>query len=53
MQASRQKPNYEKGLKWKGSYGFHVEDKYAKKKPTPMPINIRGKYLLVTKVSRK
>jgi hypothetical protein len=31
MQASRQKPNYEKGLKWKGSCGFHIGNKYAKK----------------------
>ena len=31
MQASRQKPNYKKGLNWKGSCGFHIEGKYAKK----------------------
>jgi hypothetical protein len=53
MQASREKPNYEKGSSGKGSCGFHIDDKYAKKKTTPMPIGTMGKYLLVTKVSGK
>jgi hypothetical protein len=33
MQASQQKPNYKKGLTWKGSCGFHTDNKGKKQSP--------------------
>ena len=49
MQASRQKPNYEKGLNWKYYSRFHTNSKGTKKKSAPMQIDKRGKYLRTCK----
>jgi hypothetical protein len=48
MQASREKPNYKKGLKWKSSCGCHTDDKGTKKINFPAN-DTSGKYLRTCK----
>jgi hypothetical protein len=50
LQASRQKPNYKKGLNRKCSSGCHIDSKVTKKKKSaPMQIDTGAKYLRTCK----
>jgi hypothetical protein len=48
LQASREKPNYKKGLNWKSSCGLHTDDKDTKKINFPAN-DTSGKYLRTCK----